>query len=91
MRVSYVPERPGSARGVPEVAYSVGRRCGNAVTRNRVRRRLRAAVAAASGGLSPGRYLIAADGEAATVGFAELTSDLREAMRTAALCKGSRR
>ncbi len=72
------------------MAYAIGRRCGNAVTRNRVRRRLRAAVAQAAPALPAGRYLVAADPEAATVDFGELTADLSGAMRAAAGAKGGR-
>src|SRR5687768_8681726 len=39
---------------VPRVAYSVGRRVGNAVVRNRLKRRLRAIVAVAAPHLPPG-------------------------------------
>jgi ribonuclease P protein component len=46
----------------PRVAFAVGRSVGGAVVRNRLRRRLRAAVgdAARSGALPPGWYLIGA-------------------------------
>jgi ribonuclease P protein component len=57
---------------VPAVAYAIGRSVGGAVERNRLRRRLRAAVADVE--LAPGTYLIGA-GPAAT----SLSSqDLRE-------------
>ena len=46
----------------PRVAYAIGRRFGNAVERNRARRRLRAAVALDEALLLPGgTYLLAAD------------------------------
>ncbi|HAM01006.1 MAG TPA: ribonuclease P protein component, partial [Acidimicrobiaceae bacterium] len=47
----------------PRIAYAVGRRAGTAVTRNRLRRRLRAAVGHAPR-LAPGAYLVAAGPEA---------------------------
>jgi ribonuclease P protein component len=52
---------------------------GGAVARNRVRRRLRAAVRANAGRLTPGHaYLLAADREALTMPFSELTRALAE-------------
>lgn len=57
----------------PRVAYAVGKRVGGAVVRNRVRRRLRAAVARHRSELQPGAaYLVAAGPAAATASFAEL-------------------
>jgi ribonuclease P protein component len=56
----------------PAVAYAVGRNVGGAVARNRLRRRLRAVVAALD--LAPGTYLIGAGPAAATLS----SQDLRE-------------
>jgi ribonuclease P protein component len=57
----------------PRVAYAVGRKVGGAVTRNRVRRRLKASVAHHRPHLQPGAvYLFGAGRDAATVSFAEL-------------------
>jgi ribonuclease P protein component len=59
----------------PRVAYAIGRRAGSAVDRNRIRRRLRAAVAGRSDDLLPGgAYLFAAEPSVLTLGFAELSS-----------------
>jgi ribonuclease P protein component len=52
------------------VAYAVGRTVGGAVVRNRVRRRLRALVAALP--LAPGDYLVSVGPEAADLPFPEL-------------------
>lgn len=62
------------ARAEPaRVAYRVSRRIGNAVTRNRVRRRLRAAVERHAAALAPGSaYLVTAETGAAQAPFAEL-------------------
>ncbi|MGH9112307.1 MAG: ribonuclease P protein component [Acidimicrobiales bacterium] len=57
------------------VAYSVGKRLGPAVQRNRVRRRLRAAlreVDTETGGLTPGAYLVMASPVAAQASYVEL-------------------
>ena len=57
----------------------MGRKVGGAVTRNRVRRRLRASVARHRPRLQPGAaYLIGAGREAATMPFAELDAALGE-------------
>ena len=66
----------------PRVAYAVGRRVGGAVSRNRVRRRLRAAVQDAAG-LSPGAYLVGAGPEALRLGFEELRENVTKAMTAA--------
>jgi ribonuclease P protein component len=71
----------------PRVAYAVGRRAGSAVDRNRVRRRLRGAVAATEG-LVPGAYLVAAGPEAARVEFEELTIQVARAMTSASARAG---
>jgi ribonuclease P protein component len=44
----------------PQVGFAIGRRVGNAVVRNRCRRRVRALLAgrAAAGSLAPGAYLV---------------------------------
>jgi ribonuclease P protein component len=61
------------------VAYAVGRKVGGAVSRNRVRRRLRASVALHRTYLQPGAaYLVGAGREAATVSFAELDAAVGE-------------
>ena len=65
------------------VAYAVGRRSGGAVVRNRIRRRLRAAVGQA-GHLAPGAYLVSAGPAAADMGFEELTKTVVQAMTQAA-------
>jgi ribonuclease P protein component len=72
------------AEGPPQVAYAVGRRIGNAVTRNRLRRRLRAAVQVCAGELRPATaYLVGADPAASRASWDELTRDL-------GACLGSR-
>lgn len=55
------------------MAYAIGKPVGPAVVRNRVRRRLRAAVNAHAGALPPGYYLIGARPAAAERSFEELS------------------
>jgi ribonuclease P protein component len=81
-----VPRRrrgPLSLRYLPSdddarVAYAVGRSAGGAVQRNRIRRRLRAAIAdlERDGRLAPGAYLVGAGAAAMTMPAAELASAL---------------
>jgi ribonuclease P protein component len=66
----------------PRVAYAIGRRFGNAVERNRARRRLRAAVALESGELRPGGvYLFAADRSVMTLPFPTLRAHVTTLLR----------
>ncbi|HEV7525543.1 MAG TPA: ribonuclease P protein component [Acidimicrobiia bacterium] len=62
----------------PRVAFSVGRSVGDAVTRNRVRRRLRSALHEQASELEPGAaYLVRATPGAADSSYAELSDTLR--------------
>ena len=65
------------------VAYALSRAVGNAVTRNRLRRRLRAIVHTLP--LAPGAYLISASVAATELGPDDLTAHLTRAV-TAATC-----
>ena len=59
----------------PQVAYAIGRAVGPAVTRNRIRRRLRVLLQQQPD-LPGGLYLIGARPHAAALSFDELTFDL---------------
>jgi len=59
------------------VAYAIGRPVGTAVTRNRVRRRLRAIVRSTE--LAPGSYLVSVSPAASTMTFSELEGHVRRA------------
>ncbi len=71
--------------GAPRIGYTVTKRIGNAVRRNRVRRRLREAVRAVAPGLvAAGHdYVVIARGGAADIAFAALKDDLRKAFARA--------
>ena len=62
----------------PRVAYAVGRAVGPAVTRNRLKRRLRARVAELP--LAPGTYLVSAGPSASTLSEQALRADLEAAL-----------
>ena len=79
--VSFVPD---GVPPVPCVGYAIGRRHGNAVRRNRLRRRLRACVRSVAGApgrpLAPGAYLVSADPAAADLDQPELERRVGEAI-----------
>ena len=77
--VTYVPDVVSSEA---RVAYAVGRRVGGAVVRNRLRRRLRAAVAGMAA-LEPGAYLVGADPGAVGLPYDDLRTTLSTAMTAA--------
>jgi ribonuclease P protein component len=69
----------------PRVAYAVGQRVGNAVARNRVRRRLRAAARVCEPKLAAGAaYLVSAGPEVLTMPFEELVETLGDLFEAAA-------
>ena len=81
MTITHLPD--GSTP--PRVAYSVGRRVGPAVVRNRVKRRLRAVLAGVAGADAslppgPGAYLVSARPEAAERSYDELDLAVRGAL-----------
>jgi ribonuclease P protein component len=66
----------------PRVAYAIGRRFGNAVERNRARRRLRAAVALESGELRAGGvYLFSAERSVMALPFPTLRAHVTTLLR----------
>jgi len=64
----------------PRVGYAIGKVVGNAVSRNKVRRRLQAVVATRALGLAPGTYLIGAGPTAAAATYDELSAALLAAL-----------
>ena len=74
---------PGESEAPPRVAYAVGG-VGNAVVRNRLRRRLRAAVAHAEAELTAGgAYVVSARREALTMPFDGLVEAFAQLFRAA--------
>jgi ribonuclease P protein component len=84
VRAAFVAPDQSSTDAFPLVAYTIGRRCGPAVRRNRIRRRLRSAVTIVSAELPPGSYLVGADPDAHALPFPQLVAAVSEAMTLAA-------
>lgn len=83
VRVAYTPvtrEKDETGDERAQVAYAIGRRCGNAVTRNRLRRRLRAVLSAERDQLVPGAYLVSLSPGAADRSYQELLDATRSAL-----------
>jgi RNase P protein component len=91
----------GSAH--PQLAFGLGRRFGNAVERNRARRRLRAAFETAWAGFDPdptgtaptgsaptGAYLITADRGVLELGFEPMVAAVRSCLTDVAKRRASR-
>lgn len=80
MSVVYVPQRTWSRC---EVAYAINRQVGNAVTRNRLRRRLRSILSGHVSSLPNGAYLVRAGPEASRLEFYELKVAMSRALEHA--------
>jgi ribonuclease P protein component len=62
----------------PRVAYAIGRTVGTAVTRNRLRRRLRVIMGDVA--LTPGTYLVSAGRASSTLADQDLRADVLQAL-----------
>lgn len=85
------PVSTAAGDGSPRVGYSVGRSCGNAVRRNRLRRRFRAAVRQSAQSLPAGSYLLRAEPAAAELPYGPLVEAVAGAMTDAARSAEKRR
>lgn len=87
VRAAFVLPEPQTS--FPLVGYAISRRCGSAVVRNRLRRRMRAAAAAAAPELRCGAYLVSSRPEAVSLGYEELAAAVRCALIRAAAAEAT--
>ena len=86
--------QPGAGEAAPpRVGFTASRRVGNAVARNRAKRRLRAAAVSVLGerGRVGTDYVLIARGETRARPYAELVADLEAALRQLARPRGGAR
>jgi len=85
LTVTWLPAAAGTAVDPPRAGFAVGKGTGGAVVRNRVRRRLRAALREllGDGRLPTGTYLVGGTAELATMPWPGLLELLRDALAEA--------
>jgi ribonuclease P protein component len=83
VRASFVPAEEGAPGVFPQVGYAIGRRCGSAVVRNRLRRRAREVARAEAPALPRGTYLLRVGPAATARPAAEFRADVATALRRA--------
>jgi ribonuclease P protein component len=80
LTVVFVPQNTWSRC---EVAYAINKKLGNAVTRNKLRRRLRSILSEHATGLPAGAFLIRTDPGASSLAFNELKVAMSQALERA--------
>jgi ribonuclease P protein component len=83
VRAVFVPAAADAPGLFPQVGYAIGRRCGPAVVRNRLRRRARAVVREEASTLPRGAFMVRLDPGAASQTAAEFRHDLARALHRA--------
>jgi ribonuclease P protein component len=83
LSVTYLPPTPGRPTSPPRAGFAVGKATGGAVVRNRVRRRLRAALREllVTDRLPAGTYLLGATAEVAHLPWSTLVATVAEAVQ----------
>ena len=79
-----VGPKPACSPNVPQIGYAIGKKVGNAVVRNRIRRRLRPIIVDEAPHLAPGIYLVGVkNDQAARISHDKLDDDLRTTLAAA--------
>jgi ribonuclease P protein component len=87
VRATFVPVDTSVDGIYPQVAYAIGKHCGNAVIRNSLRRRMRESARSVADALPRGTYLLRVGPAAATCDPQEFTTHVRRALQRAAESK----
>ena len=88
VRAVFVPADEAAPGVFPQVGYAIGRHCGSAVERNRLRRRARAVIREEAPSLPRGAYLVRLEPGAASLPATEFRQDLTRALRRAGEAAG---
>jgi ribonuclease P protein component len=88
VRASFAPADDATPGVFPQVGYAIGRRCGSAVVRNRLRRRARAVVREEAAHLPRGAFLVRLDPAASALSATEFRHDLVHALHRAGEAAG---
>jgi ribonuclease P protein component len=83
VRAAFAPVDEAAPGVFPQVGYAIGRRCGSAVVRNRLRRRARAVVREEASSLPRGAFLVRLEPGASSLSAAKFRHDVSEALRRA--------
>ncbi len=83
VRAVFTPSGDEADGVFPQVGYAIGRRCGTAVVRNRLRRRAREVVRAEAPSLPRGMFLVRLEAGSTALTPAEFRADVATALRRA--------
>jgi ribonuclease P protein component len=83
IRATFVPADDNVGGLYPQVGYAIGTHCGNAVTRNALRRRMREVARAAAPTLPRGTYLLRVDPAGASAVPVEFRGHVAQALQRA--------
>jgi ribonuclease P protein component len=83
VRATFVPVEATQPGIYPQVGYAIGKKCGNAVVRNSLRRRMREVVRSEAAALPRGIYLLRVEPAAAGAPSTRFRTDVAQALQRA--------